>query len=215
MRNFKLTNRISKIRFAFVCLALIAFPTVSKAASVQWDTASGGNNHLYDVILVGTPLSWDDARASAQALGSNWDLVTITSSAENNFVKDLFDDNPSFFNTYAYPGVSNRSGPWIGAYDTFGSTNFQWVTGESVTFTNWGPSEPFGNGQSVSYTDFSSPFADGNGIAWNDIGPNSRLDGPIAYIAETTNPVPIPASALLLLSGFIGTVLMRPRRRRS
>ena len=188
MSTFNLTNPIFRIWHALVFLVIVAFPVVAKSSPV--DTASGGNNHLYEVILVGTPLSWDDARSAAQAIGSNWDLVTITSFAENDFVKGLFADDPSFFNTFAFPSASNRSGPWIGAFNVFGSTNFQWVTGEPVTFTNWGPSEPFGNGQTVSYTDFNSPYGDGIGIAWNDIGPDFRSDGPIAYIIEAVNPVP-------------------------
>lgn len=191
-----------------VIIVVVAFPIVANSAPVKWESTAGGNDHLYDVILVGTPLSWDDARLAAQAIGSNWDLVTITSSAENSFVKSLFANNPSFFNTFAY-NTAIRSGPWIGAFNVQGSTNFQWVTGESVTFTNWGPAEPFGNGQTVSYYDNSSPFGDGNGIAWNDIGPNSRLDGPIAYIAETTNPVPIPGAVWLLGSGLMGLITIR------
>jgi hypothetical protein len=214
MSNLISTNQVFRFLHALVVLIfVITFPIVAKSSPVKWDTASGGNNHFYDVILVGTPLSWDDARSAAQAIGSNWDLVTITSSAENDFVKGLFANDPSFFNTFAFPGAGNRSGPWIGAFDVFGSTNFQWVTGEPVTFTNWGPSEPFGNGQTVSYTDFSSPFGDGNGIAWNDIGPDLREDGPIAYIAET--PVPIPPSAILLLSGLISVVLIKSSSKRA
>ena len=208
MSTSNLTNPLFRIWQTLIFVIIVTFPIVAKSSPVKWDIASGGNNHYYDVILVGTPLSWDDARSAAQAIGSNWDLVTITSSAENDFVEGLFANNPIFFNTVA--SGSNRSGPWIGAYDVFGSANFKWVTGEAVTYTNWGPREPFGNGQTVSYTDFTSPFGDGSGIAWNDIGPNLRLDGPISYIAET--PVPIPPSALLLLSGLIGAVFVRSMR---
>ena len=190
---------------------------VAESTPVQWEIASGGNGHFYNVILVGTPLSWNDARSAAKTIGSNWDLVTITSSSENDFVKSLFVNDPSFFNTFAFSGVGNRSGPWIGAFDVFGSTNFKWVTGESVVFTDWGPSEPFGNGRTVSYTDFNVPFGDGNGIAWNDIGPELRTDGPIAYIAETLDPEQTPDESVNVVDGggggggggcFISTMLV-------
>ena len=185
-------------------LIFVGFPSSVYSSPIRWEEAQGGNGHLYDVILVGSPISWNDARTAAQSTGLDWDLATITSAAESNFVKTLFSDNPSFFNTV--PSGTNRSGPWIGAFDVLGSTNFQWVTGEAVTFTNWGPSEPFGNGQAVSYTDFTSPFGDGSGVAWNDIGPALRVDGPIAYLAETLSAPP----SACIASGEISRISVNP-----
>jgi hypothetical protein len=197
--------------FHFLAFLLVASFHSSRAhaAPVQWDIGAGGNGHFYDVILVGSALSWDDARAGAQGIGSGWDLATITSSAENAFVESLFSNNPSFFNSV--PSGTNRSGPWIGGFNVVSSNNFSWVTGEPVTFTDWGPSEPFGNGQAISYTDFTSPFGDGSGIAWNDIGPGFRTDGPIAYIAEV---VPEPSTLFLVATGLLAVTCGRRRTTR-
>lgn len=101
-------------------------------------------------------------------------------------MKSIFANDPGVFNPNC--SCSNRSGPWIGVLNVLGPTNFEWVTGEPVTFTNWGPSEPFGNGRTTSYTDCTSPFGDGSGTAWNVIGPEVRSDGLFAYIREASIP---------------------------
>jgi len=176
---------------AETCANGFCHPGTSPCTAVQWEVNAAGNGHFYDVILVGTPVSWDDARNAAQTIGPGWDLVTVTSVAESAFVENLFSSAPSFFNPA--PSGTNRSGPWIGGFNVVSANNFAWVTTEPVAFTDWGPSEPFGNGAAISYTDFTFPFGDGSGIAWNDIGPELRADGPIAFITEAAPELPAAA----------------------
>jgi hypothetical protein len=165
---------------ALALLALGAAP-LADASPIRWEVADGGNGHFYDVI-VGSAMTWDTARTGAKTIGPDWDLATITSAAESAFVKSLFNSNPGAFTIHV---GSNCPGPWIGGFDVFGATNFQWVTGEAVSSTDWGPSEPFGNGDAVAYGDFSSPCGDGSGIAWNDFPAHTlRSDSPVAYVAE-------------------------------
>jgi len=213
---FTVTSQISTVRWKWPCIVLAAasffivclFTSISSAEPVRWEIAAGGNGHLYDVVLVGTAMTWDDARTRAQAIGSGWDLATITSAEESAFVKNLFNNDPSFFIPTTSCVGSNCTGPWIGGFSVFGTNNFQWVTGEAVTFTDWGPSEPFGNGDAITYADFSSPFGDGSGIAWNDFPASmqQRPDNPIAYVAEI---VPEPSTAFLMGLGLAWFSLRR------
>jgi hypothetical protein len=76
-------------------------------------------------------------------------LVTITSSGENSFIHDLAGSNIV----------------WIGFTDEVTEGVWQWVTGESVVYTNWAASEPndYGSGE-----DYAELYTDGT---WNDCGP--------------------------------------------
>ena len=59
------------------------------ALPVQWSSASGGNDHWYEVVNHGSGVSWDEAKALAESstyLGLQGHLVTITSAAEDAFV---------------------------------------------------------------------------------------------------------------------------------
>ena len=92
-------------------------------------------------------MTWTSARQACINMGGH--LVTITSAAENNFV----------FNTWP-------SG-WIGFTDEAVEGQWRWVTGESVTYTNWNGGEP-NNANNEDYAQFV------NGGRWNDL-PNVSL----------------------------------------
>jgi hypothetical protein len=92
-------------------------------------------------------MTWTSAKQACINMGGH--LVTITSAAENNFV----------FNTWP-------SG-WIGFTDESVEGQWRWVTGESVTYTNWNGGEP-NNANNEDYAQFVS------GGRWNDL-PNVSL----------------------------------------
>ncbi|MFQ5644472.1 MAG: hypothetical protein ACE5FQ_12365 [Thiogranum sp.] len=183
----------------------------TNAAVVEWKVADGGNGHLYDAVLVGSTITWEDARAAAQARGPGWDLATITSAEENAFVEGLFTADAGFFNCCKYPFPLGRiaPGPWLGATSsTLASNDWTWVTGEAFTFADWGPTAPASNGNQLSYAEMGTARL----VAWNDsYSPNPS--GPISYIAEFSGTVvPVPAALPLFLSGM-GLLPLVARRR--
>lgn len=103
----------------------------------------GPNEHCYAPL---TALqSWQDSRDACLALGAGWDLVSIRSEEENDFIFSL--------------GVDEL---WIGASDQAESDAWLWVddetpfwvgnqeTGQAVgtAYVNWNANEPNGGGGS-------------------------------------------------------------------
>ena len=117
------------------------------------------NGHSY--YRSTTSATWTAARTACTNMGGH--LVTITSAAENNFV----------FNTWP-------SG-WIGFTDEVVEGQWRWVTGESVTYTNWNGGEP-NNAGNEDYAQFVS------GGRWNDL-PNVSLPYVLEfdYIVSTSS----------------------------
>jgi hypothetical protein len=91
--------------------------------AVRWNKEDGGNGHWYARNENG--LGWPEARDAAEALGGY--LATPTTAEENAFITPLVDDKG--FNVYHLGGF--RTG-----------TQWQWITGEPWSFTNWYPGEP-------------------------------------------------------------------------
>ncbi len=83
------------------------------------------NGHTYRVYDCKT--TWEAAKEQCEEWGGH--LATITSSAEQNAVLGLVQD------------IDKPC--WIGAYRASSSAStYQWVTGESMSYTNWDDGEP-------------------------------------------------------------------------
>lgn len=150
----------------------------ARAMPVTW----ADNGHEYQVFFA-PATSWSDARSLSQSLGNGWDLATITSLDEHNFITSLLGPLPnSGFYEYYIGGVF--------------TTEWTWVTGEAFDFTYWGNGEPNGNANEPHIA-LDSRFNGGN-WGWNDYtgAGASFVQG---YIAERhTVNVAEPGSLFLL-----------------
>ena len=99
--------------------------SIAKPTKTGKDQASGSLYELYDAR------TYDDALKLAEQLprqcdGKQGHLVTIGSSQENEFVQKF--------------AASEMI--WMGMTDIAQEGNFEWVTGEPTTFSNWNAGEP-------------------------------------------------------------------------
>jgi len=96
--------------------------------AVQWRVEDGGNGNWYWVAPA-TVATWTNARDAAVILGGH--LVTLTSSAENDFVMSITN-----------AGVRHA----IGLFQPEGSPEpaggWRWVTNEPLNYQNWWTYEP-------------------------------------------------------------------------
>ena len=131
-----------------VSLAVFVYATLSAssafAAPIQWESTAGGNNHWYELVFPSTNLDWYQARGAATSSvfgGAFGDLVTITNSNENEFLKQAFS---GALKIQRFSTGSDQSGDfaWIGLSDHVIEGSFQWVTGEGYSYDDFGPFEP-------------------------------------------------------------------------
>jgi hypothetical protein len=176
---------------------------IAQAAIVNWAT----NGHYYDAIAVSSGITWNDAKTVAENsthLGMKGHLATVTSADENSFI----------VNNLGGPSAVNRF--FLGGFQPAGSLepagNWQWVTGETWSFTNWAPGEPNNtysggaifNSQATSTSEEVLHFYP-NGVNWNDVPLMSGWGGYIVEY-EPSTPVPLPGAIWLLGSGLVGII---------
>jgi hypothetical protein len=105
--------------------------------AVQWRVEDGGNGHWYHGIVPTPLVTWFEAKLRSESLGGH--LVTFTSTDEHEFVYSRIAQFPEIWHQHQTCGCLSV-GPWIGMRRT---TDWQWVTGEPVSFTSWHPGEPW------------------------------------------------------------------------
>ena len=130
------------------CILLVLTASfIATAAPIQWKVADGGNGHYYEyfqsISIFDGLFTFDTAKANAESstyLGLSGYLLTVTSEAENEFIRTSF---PFLF------GFGATSNLWLAATDAQNDGQYRWVSGPEA-------------GQLLGYSNFATPpFAQG------------------------------------------------------
>lgn len=147
----------------------------TSGSSVPYGTAEGEgtwNGHVYKVFTQN--MTWAEAKGYCESQGGH--LVSITSQEEQDYIAA---------NILPYGGVDDI---WIGMSSDWTA----WVTGEAVTYTNWGDNEPDGWSTGQTCGVICPDVRSGSNSAgdyyiapgqWDDIA-----DGGHYFICEWDNP---------------------------
>lgn len=132
-----------------------------------------GNFEGRDYVLSSFGVTWHDALNFADTVdagdGISVYMATIASQEENDFIQQ------------SLYSMTSEEAVWIGLTDEYEEGNWQWVTGEDVTYTNWAEGEPNNNGDTEHYGEFN--IADG---LWNDVPGDYSI--PFIVEVEFNNP---------------------------
>ena len=181
---------------ALACALILLSASPVVADLIQWSAAEGGNGHWYGLTAPGT---WPEAEAEAVLAAGH--LVTVNDGNEDQWLYDTFHPLSGFI----YLG-------WLGFYQDTGdpaysepSGGWKWISGEPITYTNWGGGEPNDQNGGENWAVLTQGFPP----HWNDWGPNS-IDYPPGGIPGIIEVVPEPTTLLML----VFCALLPPRRRR-
>ncbi|MEM9584447.1 MAG: lectin-like protein [Pseudomonadota bacterium] len=205
--------------FCGTLCAAMSLGAAAHAAPVQWDSASGGNGHWYDFVILDDGITTSAAEAAAESatfMGETGYLATITSAAEQAFLNTIWPGAGSvtgLFNDYSYF--------LIGASDRATEGAFEWIggdeEGDALSYTNFKLGEPNNNNGSGGQEDYVVAWwEDSVSGLWNDVGESANIR---AYLVEydapaNMSPVPLPASLPMLVLALGGTVALRRKMTR-
>ena len=149
-----------KTLLRLLAIAAIIAQTPIHAAPILWSSASGGNDHYYDI----TPdrMNWDAAESFAVSRGGH--LVSIQSGAEQAFLASTF-----------LSSTDDHRIAWIGINDVASEGSFIWSSGEPVTYNNWNVSEPNNFGDEdygVINWNYGNNHPGATPATWNDVHVN-------------------------------------------
>lgn len=163
-----------------------------------------GNGHYYE--FVAQNLSWNDALAAADAstyLGLDGYLVTITSEAEDSFIKTV---------------IGNAVYVWAAGSDNQQEGVWRWMAGPELgmifygpgaapgAYSHWNSGEPNNNNtENFLHINANAPQN------WNDIYATFPSGG---YVVEYSSAaVPEPAAWVMMIAGFGAAGALLRRRR--
>ena len=150
-------------------------PSGRVEASAEWSTSPSAdtgvwvvnpaNGHAYKSIHC---KSWDDA--NIQAIAKDAHLVAINDEAEQKWLSAIFGYGPY----------------WIGLTDFAKEGEWEWTSGEPVTYTSWALHEPMDADSGEEDYVFMEKAPIGE---WFDVGPESRdWESTEMAIIERENP---------------------------
>lgn len=183
----------------------------SPSANAQTLNPSNGHHYEFRAFTGG---SWTQARSAAESLtfaGKQGHLATVTSQQETDFIAaqiPLAIANNAWLGGFQNPAAPDYAEPAGG---------WQWVTGETWSYTNWAGPEPNNFGGEDKLHIYGTLY----GNFWNDIVDNSGI--PQGYVVEyddllSSSAVPEPGSMVLLLAGCVipssGAMLRRLRSKK-
>ncbi|MEQ1635181.1 MAG: lectin-like protein [Methylococcales bacterium] len=179
-----------KTKTLWSSIAFIGSIGIANAAPVQ----NPANGHWYDFINTGS-IDWNTAKNQAESLtylDLSGHLATISDADENAFL---------------YTNVSSALG-YLGATDELTEGTWQWVTGESFSYTNWAVEEPNNCCGGESYL-----MTWENGT-WNDIFNNSGYTSSYFVEYEAVSAIPVPGAVWLFGSAILGLIGFGRRNRK-
>ncbi|NNE00703.1 MAG: DUF4347 domain-containing protein, partial [Pirellulaceae bacterium] len=142
-------------------------------------------DHLY--LLGSATSTWGDAQFEASSLGGN--LVTINDAAEEDWLKQTF-------GSQAF---------WIGLRENLGTSTYQWVSGEAVTYTNWAAGQP----DNQSAQDFAVMNWESTG-QWADVRDIYPAIGIIEIGSDVVNGGPVVPNGTGFETELIASGLIQP-----
>jgi hypothetical protein len=191
--------------FLLTLLATGFLAISARATEVRW----AANGHYYEAVY-SPGMTWDAAEAASVARGGH--LATITSAAEDNFVKSLFENNPVLWYIDAY---NNALGPWIGGFQSDcvpePGCGWGWVTGESMAYTGWASNQPDNccnlNQNRIEYYRWNNAPPTG----WDDVQHfATELRGYICERCPTAYPFAIGSDGQMVISTTSPTTCFGP-----
>jgi len=159
--------------------------------------------HYYQFVR--TNISWQNARDTAARLSTNGltaHLATITSAAENEFIRLNFATNLA--NEFAWIGGREPLNDGLWRWDVGPEANLPISTNATplppFNYANWGGAEPNNNKPNEDYLMFNLGIAVG-GVAnaqWADAAPtNSAADPVVGFLVEF-EPIPPVQSGVMV-----------------